>query len=176
MACAGWLAWRESSRKAPQANRAATAGTTLPRTTLNPGALLESTLPDLSGREVAFKQFLGQPIVVNFWATWCAPCVQEMPDLDLMALTFQKVHFVGIGIDTVDNIRQFVDKIKVSYPLLIAGNAGISMMRELGNPSGGLPFTVMFDAEGNMIDTVLGQVKPDALRTQVESLVTKSRT
>lgn len=176
MACAGWFAWRESSRKAPQANRAATTGAMPHKTALNPSVLLEATLPDLSGRDVVFKQFVGQPIVVNFWATWCAPCVQEMPDLDLMAQSFQKVHFVGIGIDTVDNIRQFVDKIKVSYPLLVVGNAGISMMRELGNPSGGLPFTVMFDAEGNMIDTVLGQVKPAELRTRVESLLTKSRT
>ena len=176
MLSAGWFAWRESSRKAPMANRTAALGTAPSRATPSASVLLQATLPDLEGKDVAFSHFSGQPVVVNFWATWCAPCVEEMPELNLMAKDFPNVHFVGIGVDTVDNIRQFVDKVRVSYTLLTVGNAGVAMMRALGNPTGGLPFTVMLDAEGNMIDTILGQVKSADLRARITSIVTKSKT
>jgi len=175
MVATGWLAWRESSRKAPGANRAASVST-VTKPALNPGVLLEATLPDLEGRDIVFRHYLGKPIVVNFWATWCAPCVEEMPELSAMAQTMPNIQFVGIGIDTADKIRQFVDKIPVSYPLLVAGHAGIALLRELGNATGGLPFTVMLDANGSMIDTVLGQVQPADLRERVQALVVKSKT
>ena len=175
MAATGWLAWRESSRKAPGANRAASAPPGA-KPKLNPEALLEAKLPDMDGREVVFRTYLGKPLVVNFWATWCAPCVEEMPALNEMAQSMPDVQFVGIGIDTVDKMRQFVDKIPVSYPLLVAGHGGIALLRELGNPSGGLPFTVMFDANGSMIDAVLGQVQPADLLDRIRILVVKSKT
>jgi len=175
MAATGWFAWRESSRKAPGANRAASASSAT-KPLLNPNALLEATLPDMAGREVPFKNYLGKPIVVNFWATWCAPCVEEMPALNEMAQSMPGVQFVGIGIDTADKIREFVAKIPVSYPLLIAGHGGIALLRELGNPTGGLPFTVMFDANGSMIDTILGQVQLDDLQARIRTLVVKSKT
>ena len=175
MAATGWLAWRQSSRKAPGANRSVSV-TAQTKPVVNPDALLNASLPDMEGREVAFRQYLGKPVVVNFWATWCAPCVEEMPELNIMAESMPGIQFVGIGIDTADKIRQFIVKIPVSYPLLVAGHAGISLLRELGNPTGGLPFTVMFDANGNMIDTILGQVQSADLRARIDALVVKSKT
>ena len=175
MAATGWLAWRESSRKAPGANRAASAAKAA-KPVLNPGALLETTLPDLEGRDIAFRDYLGKPVVVNFWATWCAPCVEEMPELSSMAQSMPNIQFVGIGVDTADKMRQFVAKIPVSYPLLVAGHAGIGLLRELGNATGGLPFTVMLDANGSMIDTILGQVQPADLHERVRALIVKSKT
>jgi thiol-disulfide isomerase/thioredoxin len=176
MGLTGWLALHETSRKAPLANRAVAVEPPANRPAVSPQPLLNVTLPDLEGHEVSFRQFLGKPLVVNFWATWCAPCVQEMPDLDLMAKSLPDVYFVGIGIDTADNIRQFVDKVKVSYSLLVAGLGGISLLRELGNTTGGLPFTVMFDADGNIMDTILGQVQPEDLRARISALLIKSKT
>jgi thiol-disulfide isomerase/thioredoxin len=175
MAATGWFALRETSRKAPGANRAASADAAA-KPQRNPDALLQAKLPDLDGREVAFNTYLGKPLVVNFWATWCAPCVEEMPVLNEMAESIPNVQFVGIGIDTVDKIRQFVVKVPVSYPLLVAGHGGIALLRELGNPAGGLPFTVMFDANGSMIDTILGQVQPADLQDRVRKLSVKSKT
>ena len=175
MAATGWLALSQSSRKAPGANRSVSVAPQA-KAVVNPEALLNATLPDLDGRDVLFRQYLGRPVVVNFWATWCAPCVEEMPELNIMAQSVPNVQFVGIGIDTADKIRQFVVKVPVSYPLLVAGHAGIALLRELGNPSGGLPFTVMFDANGSMIDTVLGQVQPEDLRARIDALVVKSKT
>jgi thiol-disulfide isomerase/thioredoxin len=176
MVATGWFAWRESSRKAPGANRAASAPSSAAKPQLNPDALLEARLPDMDGREVLFKTYLGKPLVVNFWATWCAPCVEEMPALNEMAQSMPDVQFVGIGIDNVDKMRQFIAKIPVSYPLLVAGHGGIALLRELGNSTGGLPFTVMFDANGSMIDTVLGQVQPADLDDRIRALVVKSKT
>ena len=175
MAATGWLALRETSRKAPGANRAASADASA-KPQRNPDALLGAKLPDMEGREVAFKTYLGKPLVVNFWATWCAPCVEEMPALNEMAQSMPEIQFVGIGIDTVDKIRQFVAKVPVSYPLLVAGHGGIALLRELGNPAGGLPFTVMFDANGSMIDTILGQVQPTDLQERIRKHLVKSKT
>ena len=99
-----------------------------------------------------------------------------MPHLDQMAKELPKVRFVGIGIDTAHNIAQFVDKIPISYQLLVAGYAGISMVRELGNSAGGLPFTLLFDANGSIFDSILGQIEPLDLRQRIDRLVVKSKT
>ena len=98
MAVTGWAAWRNSSRSAPAANRAAGAlGAQTPATQPNPRALFDARLPGLDGHEFALQALTGQPLVVNFWATWCAPCVQELPYLNSMAKELPNIKFVGIG-------------------------------------------------------------------------------
>jgi thiol-disulfide isomerase/thioredoxin len=176
MAVSGWAAWRASSRSAPAANRAVGPSSELARVGANPLALYGARLPGLDGQEFSLSTLKGRPLVVNFWATWCAPCVQEMPHLDSMAKELPEIMIVGIGIDTSQNIAQFVAKIPISYQLLIAGHAGIAMVRELGNSAGGLPFTLLFDANGSIFDSILGQVEPNDLRQRIDRLVTKSKT
>lgn len=176
MAVSGWAAWRASSRSAPAANRSVGVSAESVRAQPNPRALYDSRLPGLDGQEFLLNALKGRPLVVNFWATWCAPCVQEMPYLDSMAKELPEIVFVGIGIDTAQNIAQFVAKLPVSYRLLVAGHAGIAMVRELGNSAGGLPFTLLFDANGSIFDSILGQVEPVDLRQRVDRLVAKSKT
>ncbi len=172
-----WLAWQSTSRRAPAANRAVgMPGSALRKAEPNPRTLYEATLPDLTGRPVALERLLGRPVVANFWATWCAPCVEEMPHLEALSKSFSNIQFVGIGIDTASNIAQFVTKVPVSYPLYVAGHAGVAMVRELGNAAGGLPFTVLLDAEGRIFDTILGQVSPEDLSARIDRLVAKSKT
>lgn len=175
MLAGGWFAWRESSRKAPLANRSAVNAVTS-KSLVSSQALIDASLPALDGKDMPLRQYLSRPVVVNFWATWCAPCVEEMPELDAMAKSLPNINFVGIGIDTAAKMQQFVDKIPVSYPLLVAGYSGISLMRELGNATGGLPFTVMLDTDGSIIDTILGQVSSADLRARVNAFVVKSKT
>ena len=86
------------------------------------------------------------------------------------------IQFVGIGIDTAANMSNFVAKIPVSYPLYVAGHSGIALVRELGNAAGGLPFTVLLDAEGHIFDTILGQVSLEDLQRRIDRLVAKSKT
>lgn len=177
IATTAWLAWQSTSRRAPAANRAAgVLGNAAPKREPNAAALYEASLPDLAGQTVALSHLKGRPVVVNFWATWCPPCVEEMPYLDALSKSLKNIQFVGIGIDTSANINQFVAKIPVSYPLYVAGHSGIALVRELGNSAGGLPFTVLFDADGHIFDTILGQVTPEDLQLRIERLVAKSKT
>jgi len=131
-------------------------------------ALFDQILPDTSGTEQPLRQWAGRPLVVNFWATWCAPCVKEMPDLDALHHQFRHVGFVGLAVDTRSNVEKFLEKVQVSYPLLLIGNQGISLMRTLGNTKGGLPFTVVLDEQGKVVESVLGQIKPEDLAATLE--------
>jgi len=161
MGAAGYLVWRESVRRAPGA-ALLPAAASVPRAP-DDGDLYALTLPDLNGQAQRLAQYRGKPLLVNFWATWCAPCVQEMPELAQLDQRYPQVQFLGVGIDTLINMQQFVEKVPVSYPLVVAGYAGIDLVRGLGNTPGGLPFTVLFDADGSVHHRVLGKINPDDL-------------
>ncbi|MDS1140360.1 TlpA disulfide reductase family protein [Pusillimonas sp. SM2304] len=130
---------------------------------LPPDPFYAHTFSDTQGGQVEFAAYLGRPLVLNFWATWCPPCVKEMPDLDALHKKHGHVQFVGLAVDTAANVQKFGEKVQVSYPLLIAGHGGIKLMRGLGNKNGGLPFTVVFDEKGRVSTQMLGQIKPDEL-------------
>jgi len=131
---------------------------------------LGHSFPDLQGTQVPLSSYAGRPLVVNFWATWCAPCVKEMPDLDALAHKYPGITVVGIAIDTLPNVERFLKKVQVSYPLLVAGHGGISTMKELGNSKGGLPYTVIFDAGSKPVRDILGQVDPADLDAYLSGL------
>ncbi|AHG65009.1 TlpA family protein disulfide reductase [Advenella mimigardefordensis] len=126
--------------------------------------LLTLSLPDLKGTAVSLRDLAdGRLTVLNFWASWCAPCVREMPALDALHQKQASVNVVGIGLDTVANIEAFARKTPVSYPLLTAGAGKIALMRRLGNPKGGLPFTLVLDEKAGPLATILGEIAMDEL-------------
>lgn len=171
MLAVGWLGWRESARRAPQANRAvAPEARAQPR----PQAFFEATLPDLQGNQQALSQWQGEPLVINFWATWCPPCVKEIPDLNELAGKHPSARFVGVAVDTAANVRKFIETIPIHYPVVIAGHQGIELVRELGNAAGGLPFTVLIRPDGSVQEIILGIVDPQSLDLQIERLVASS--
>lgn len=129
------------------------------------------SFPDLEGREVGLKQYLGRPLVVNFWATWCKPCIEEMPDLQALHETYPDMPFLGIGIDRAKNMLEFLQRVPVGYEILEAGNTGVGVMRALGNRQGGLPFTVVFDARGRIQERMLGQIVPAKLDDVIQRLL-----
>ena len=131
---------------------------------------LEKSYPGLDGASVPLSTYAGRPLVVNFWATWCAPCVKEMPDLDELSHKYTDMNFVGIAIDTPANVERFIKKVQVSYPLLVAGHGGIETMKALGNRKGGLPYTVIFDADSRISRDILGQVDPAELDAYLAGL------
>ena len=133
-------------------------------------ALMRLQLPDLNGANQSLAAWKGQPIVVNFWATWCAPCVKEMPELDALQKKYPHIRFVGIGVDSAANMQKFVEKVQVSYPLWVIGAGAIDTLRKLGNPSGGLPFTIVFNADGSINRKILGEIQPDDLNQTLSSL------
>lgn len=117
--------------------------------------LLSASFPDLDGRPRRLSEWQGRVTLFNFWATWCAPCREEMPLLDAAGRRFG-ISVVGIGIDSAAKIRQFVANVGVRYQMLVADLTVIPLMKALGNPSGGLPFTVVLDRAGRIAGRKLG--------------------
>ncbi len=147
---------------------------------LRPGAaaddavalLLAQTLPDATGTPLPLARFAGRPLVVNFWATWCPPCIEEMPELsDLHRdLAPRGLAMLGIGIDTAAKIAEFAAKSPVSYPLVVAGMGGTEIGRRFGNQAGVLPYTVLVGRDGRIAHRLLGRVDIARLRAMAEAL------
>ena len=123
------------------------------------------------GKSVETGQWQGKVLVVNFWASWCPPCVEEMPTLDALQKEFlqQNVVFVGIGIDSPSNIRQFLEMTPVSYPILIGGIEGSAISKQMGNAQGALPYTVIINAKGKSTFSKLGKINEEGLRSAIKS-------
>jgi thiol-disulfide isomerase/thioredoxin len=124
-------------------------------------AVLAMVLPDADGHEQPLAQWRGKVLVVNFWATWCAPCREEMPQfVATQARDAAKgVQFVGIAVDDVDKVRVFAREIGLNYPTLIGGYGAIELSRTLGNDLAALPFTIVLDRQGRVVHTQLGPLK-----------------
>jgi len=135
-------------------------------------ALLRQTMNDSAGVQQALAQWKGKALVVNFWAPWCGPCVEEMPELSHLQgdLSGKNIQIIGIGIDTPSNISEFAQKHKIAYPVYVAGISGTDLSRQLGNTQGGLPYTVLIGANGEVIKTYLGRLKFDELRADLAKL------
>ncbi len=120
--------------------------------------LLAHRFSDLSGQPRRLAEWEGKALVSNFWATWCAPCREEMPLLDAAQQQYGRrgLQIVGIAIDNADNVRRFAASVPIGYPLLLAEASAVDLMRKLGNASGGLPFTVLLDRSGRLFERKLG--------------------
>lgn len=133
-----------------------------------PGAIEEffaASFADADGHPQPLAQWRGRPLLVNFWATWCPPCVEEMPDLQRVRDAYRErgVEVIGIGIDNAAKITEFRNRHGLTLPLLVAGVGGSDLNRLLGNSGGALPYTVLIGADGRLLQRHLGQVKPAQL-------------
>ena len=123
------------------------------------------------GKSANIDDWRGKVLVVNFWASWCPPCVEEMPTLDKIAQEYasKNVLIVGIGIDSPSNIRQFLEKTPVSYPIMIGGLDGSALAKQMGNAQGALPYTVIINAKGKSVFTKLGKISEEELKKAINS-------
>ena len=135
-------------------------------------ALYAQSLPDASGAQQALAQWKGKAMVLNFWAPWCAPCVEEMPELSQLQKeqAGKNLQVIGIGIDSPSNIAEFAKKFNIAYPVYVAGVQGTELSRQLGNKSGGLPYTVLIGADGQIKKTYLGRLKFEQLRADLAAM------
>ena len=120
--------------------------------------LLELELPQ--GGVLQLKTLRGKPIVLNFWATWCPPCVEELPLLErfYQQNAAKGWQVVGIAVDNANAVNKFLNKMPLSFSVPLAGLAGTELSRSLGNLSGGLPFTVVFNAAGHVALRHMGKL------------------
>ncbi len=157
LVCAGlYLKYQHSTAKTPEAQALS--------------RLLEQTLPDVQGTPQSLTKWQGKPLIINFWATWCTPCVEEMPELETLTTKVAPVQIIGIGIDTPANISQFAEKWHITYPLYVAGTSYTDLLRQFGNQAGGLPFTVLVGLDGELKKVYLGRLNFDELRGDIAAL------
>jgi thiol-disulfide isomerase/thioredoxin len=127
--------------------------------------LLGTVFPDLKGQARRLLDWNGKVAVVNFWATWCEPCREEIPLLIEVSRKYAAsgVEVVGIALDTVTKIREYAANYRISYPLLVGDARALDLIRDLGNQAGALPYTVVLDRRGVVASRRLGAYKPGEL-------------
>ncbi len=138
-----------------------------------PERLPEVTLADRDGRPRALSEWAGRPLIINFWATWCAPCREEIPEFVRLQERYgaRGLQFVGIAIDQPRPVAEFAREFRINYPLLIGGLDTMALMRESGNRSGVLPFTLILDRQGNIAGTHVGVLKEARFESLVRPLL-----
>ena len=117
------------------------------------------------GKPFNWSGLQGKPLLLNFWATWCPPCVKEMPELDRFHREFSAAGWqvVGLAIDGPTPVKEFLAKVQVGFGIALAGFGGTELAQTLGNTAGGLPFTVLIDAQGRIRHRKMGATHFDEL-------------
>ena len=119
-----------------------------------------------SGQTLAMSSLKGQTLLLNFWATWCPPCVEELPLIDGFFQENSKKGWqvLGLAVDQLAAVNGFLVKAPVKFPVALAGMSGVALSQSLGNLGGGLPFTVVLGKDGSVRHRKMGRVTPDDLR------------
>ncbi len=130
-----------------------------------PAAFWSQSWESPNGQLLAAADLRGRPLLVNFWATWCPPCVEELPLLDqfYQSRRAQGWQLLGLAIDQPSAVRAFLARRPLSFPIGLAGLGGTELSRELGNSNGGLPFSVLFDPAGRLVERKLGRLHAEDL-------------
>ncbi|MGH8751355.1 MAG: TlpA family protein disulfide reductase [Burkholderiales bacterium] len=136
-------------------------------------ALLGASLPDLYGQKQNLSRWRGKVLVVNFWATWCPPCREEIPEF----IKFQDQYrergllFVGVAVDKKDAVAAYAKEVGINYPVLLGELDAMELSRKAGNHAGALPFTTILDRNGKIVSSQLGGLTVPKLKAIITPLL-----
>jgi thiol-disulfide isomerase/thioredoxin len=134
--------------------------------------LFAATLADLDDKPAAMAAYKGKPLIVNFWARWCGPCREEIPELIKARAKYKArgLEIIGIAIeDKAEAVREFAKAYEMDYPVVLAKEQGLPLMQALGNTRAGLPFTVAIDRKGNIVTKKLGVMRKTDIEAAAEA-------
>ena len=136
-------------------------------------AILSASLPDLQGENQEVSQWLGKVMVVNFWATWCTPCREEIPEFIEAQKKYgeQGLIFIGIAIDQTDKVKMFSQEFGINYPVLVGSFNTWSLLEAAGNRHSALPYTVIINRSGELVENYLGRVDLKKLEKMIIPLL-----
>lgn len=159
LAAAGVAWWRN---QAPATQEDAASGAPAPEL----ASFWATPWSDPAGKQLQVQHYQGKPLLINFWATWCPPCVEELPMLNAFYLQNKSKGWqvLGLAIDRIEMVQKFLRQNPVDFPVAMAGLGGAELGRALGNASGGLPFTVVVSSVGAVVQRKLGRVSADNLQ------------
>lgn len=130
-------------------------------------------LKNLGGKPLSLADWKNKVVVLNFWASWCAPCQKEVPIFNRLQKEYgpEGVQFVGLAVDNLQNIQKFLQKIPIEYPVLIGDEAAFSIIQQYGNSSGVLPYTIFIGRSGKIHAIVKGGLTESYTRNAIEKLL-----
>lgn len=166
LCAAAFAGWYGGGRTIPPGGDQATPA-------MSPAQIYALSFDDAAGARQSLAQWREQVLVINFWATWCPPCLREIPDFAQISLEYadRGVQFVGLGIDSRQNIARFAGEERVPYPLLVAGTGSLPIMAALGNDASALPFTLIVDRHGQIRLRRLGPMNGETLRKSLDAVL-----
>jgi thiol-disulfide isomerase/thioredoxin len=137
-----------------------------PKLGSNGEGFFEQSFPTPDGAPLPMASFRGKPLLVNFWGTWCPPCIEELPLIDAFYQQNQAKGWqtLGLAVDQAQSVMKFLSTKPLHFPVAMAGFAGIEMTRMLGNLTGALPFSIMFNAQGALVQRKLGKLSEADLK------------
>jgi len=136
-------------------------------------AAIEFSLPDLSGKQRNIKEWQGKILIINFWATWCPPCLKEIPEFIKIQDEFadKGLQFIGIAIDEKSAVEEYLNTLAINYPQLIAGDTGITLSHQLGNIVNAVPFTLIVNQQGQIIHRQPGELSREKIIETITPLL-----
>jgi len=135
-------------------------------------SLPDFTLPDVSGQPHAISEWQGKLRVINFWATWCGPCLKEIPEFIALQEQFANkgLQFIGIAVDSPEAVASYLSSININYPILVGDMPAISIAHQLGNNIDAVPFTVIVNQQGQIIHQHAGEFSKEQLLEVISPL------
>lgn len=142
---------------------------------LSADALFTTNLINTQGKTQNLGQYRGKIIVLNFWATWCPPCREEMPELSQLHEEYQHKNLVvlGVAIDEPDLVNNFLQSSPVSYPIFVAASAEMDFSNQLGNNKDVLPYTVIINTNGEIVKSYFGRINKPLLAASITPLLSQ---